>query len=78
LSACRVLGDLGALTNAVPVRVGDRLGFYEALAKTGRWVRQRFRGKPVRRKFDAGWNPGCDPRPPNAILYLRQRVSRLC
>ncbi len=31
----RMLGDLGALTNAVLVHVGDQLGFYKALAKSG-------------------------------------------
>ncbi len=31
----RMLGDLGALTNAVLVHVGDQLGFYKTLAKLG-------------------------------------------
>jgi SAM-dependent methyltransferase len=31
----RMLGDLGALTNAVLVHVGDQLGFYKAMAKSG-------------------------------------------
>src|ERR1700745_2676721 len=31
----RMLGDLGALTNAVLVHVGDQLGFYKALSKSG-------------------------------------------
>jgi SAM-dependent methyltransferase len=31
----RMLGDLGALTNSVLVHVGDRLGLYKALAKSG-------------------------------------------
>lgn len=31
----RMLGDLGALTNSVLVHVGDRLGFYKALVKSG-------------------------------------------
>lgn len=31
----RMLGDLGALTNAVLVHVGDQLGFYKALQKSG-------------------------------------------
>jgi SAM-dependent methyltransferase len=31
----RMLGDLGALTNSVLVHVGDQLGFYKTLAKSG-------------------------------------------
>ena len=31
----RMLGDLGALTNAVLVHVGDRLGLYKALVESG-------------------------------------------
>jgi SAM-dependent methyltransferase len=31
----RMLGDLGALTNAVLVHVGDQLGFYKAMTKSG-------------------------------------------
>ena len=31
----RMLGDLGALTNAVLVHVGDQLGLYKALAASG-------------------------------------------
>src|SRR5260370_26565546 len=31
----RMLGDLGALTNAVLVHVGDQLGFYKVLANSG-------------------------------------------
>jgi SAM-dependent methyltransferase len=31
----RMLGDLGALTNAVLVHVGDQLGFYKTLTKSG-------------------------------------------
>jgi 2-polyprenyl-3-methyl-5-hydroxy-6-metoxy-1,4-benzoquinol methylase len=31
----RMLGDLGALTNSVLVHVGDQLGLYKALAKSG-------------------------------------------
>jgi hypothetical protein len=31
----RMLGDLGAMTNAVLVHVGDQLGFYKALQKSG-------------------------------------------
>lgn len=31
----RMLGDLGALTNSVLVHVGDQLGFYKALMKSG-------------------------------------------
>jgi SAM-dependent methyltransferase len=31
----RMLGDLGALTNSVLVHLGDQLGFYKALAKSG-------------------------------------------
>jgi hypothetical protein len=31
----RMLGDLGAVTNAVLVHIGDQLGFYKAMAKSG-------------------------------------------
>jgi SAM-dependent methyltransferase len=31
----RMLGDLGALTNAVLVHVGDQLGFYKAMTRSG-------------------------------------------
>jgi hypothetical protein len=31
----RMLGDLGALTNAVLVHLGDQLGFYKAMTKSG-------------------------------------------
>src|SRR6266702_4689866 len=31
----RMLGDLGALTNAVLVHVGDQLGFYKAMTQSG-------------------------------------------
>ena len=31
----RMLGDLGALTNAALVHVGDQLGFYKAMTKSG-------------------------------------------
>ena len=31
----RMLGDLGALTNSILVNVGDRLGLYKALVKSG-------------------------------------------
>ena len=31
----RMLGDLGALTNSVLVNIGDRLGLYKALVKSG-------------------------------------------
>jgi hypothetical protein len=31
----RMLGDLGAVTNAVLVHIGDQLGFYKAMTKSG-------------------------------------------